>query len=133
MPDSWIQPGPAARPDRSSMISWVPDTLAVTLFCTPERALSTTVPLERVTVEPGGWAAAGGTGEYAFAYLNLRLAKGRSAAVREAVGNALRACAEAHFAPLLATRHIGVTLQIDEGAEVYNARLSSLHPLFSRG
>lgn len=92
-------------------------------------------PAAHCAVADGGAAgrAAGGTGEYAFAYLNLRLAKGRSAAVREAAGDALRACAEAHFAPLLATRHIGITLQIDEGAEVYNARLSSLHPLFSRG
>lgn len=92
-------------------------------------------PAAHYAVADGGAAgrAAGGTGEYSFVYLNLRLASGRSAAVHEAVGLALRTRVEAHFASLLATKHIGITLQIDEGTEVYNARLSSLHPLFSRG
>jgi 5-carboxymethyl-2-hydroxymuconate isomerase len=77
--------------------------------------------------------AAGGTGEYSFVYLNLRIARGRSAGVHQAVGRALDACVHEHFAALLATRHIGITLQIDEGAEVYNSRNSSLHPLFTQG
>jgi 5-carboxymethyl-2-hydroxymuconate isomerase len=86
-------------------------------------------------IADGGAAgrAAGGTGDYAFVYLNLRMNRGRSAAVHEAVGRALDARLHAHFAPLLATRHLGVTLQIDEGAEVYNSRHSSLHPLFTQG
>ncbi|NBP85646.1 MAG: 5-carboxymethyl-2-hydroxymuconate isomerase, partial [Mycobacteriaceae bacterium] len=40
------------------------------------------------------------------------------------------AVAKAHFAPQLAHRPIGVTLQIDEGPEVFDAKSSSLHPLF---
>ena len=44
--------------------------------------------------------------------------------------NRLAAVAKAHFAPLLASRPVGVTLQIDEGAEVFDAKNSSLHPLF---
>ncbi|MEW6340649.1 MAG: 5-carboxymethyl-2-hydroxymuconate isomerase [Paraburkholderia sp.] len=92
-------------------------------------------PAAHHAVADGGAAglAAGGTGEYAFVYLNLRMARGRSAAVHESVGQALDACIKRHFAALLATRHIGITLQIDEGAEVFNSRTSSLHPLFQRG
>ena len=74
--------------------------------------------------------ASGGDGNYAFVYLNLRMAKGRSAAVHEAVGKAVEATTKAHFAGHLATRHIGITLQIDEGHEVFDAKNSSLHPLF---
>ena len=38
----------------------------------------------------------------------------------------------AHFAPLLAQRHVGITLQIDEGPEVFDAKLGNLHPLFNK-
>jgi 5-carboxymethyl-2-hydroxymuconate isomerase len=68
--------------------------------------------------------------DYAFVYLNLRMARGRSAAVHQSVGRALEACATTHFATHLAERHIGVTLQIDEGTEVFDAKNSSIHPLF---
>ncbi|MDR5647526.1 5-carboxymethyl-2-hydroxymuconate isomerase [Burkholderia cenocepacia] len=77
--------------------------------------------------------AAGGTGEYAFVYLNLRMARGRSGEVHEAVGRALDQKIKRHFEPLLASSHIGITLQIDEGPEVVSWRNSSLHPLFERG
>jgi 5-carboxymethyl-2-hydroxymuconate isomerase len=92
-------------------------------------------PATHFAVADGGVAgrAAGGTGDYAFVYLNLRMARGRSATVHEAVGRALDARVKAHFEPLLATRHIGLTLQIDEGPEVFNIRNSSLHPLFNKG
>ncbi|QCP54285.1 5-carboxymethyl-2-hydroxymuconate isomerase [Trinickia violacea] len=92
-------------------------------------------PATHCSIADGGAAgrAAGGTGEYAFVYLNLRIARGRSPAVHQAVGRALDAVIHEHFAPLLATRHIGITLQIDEGNEVYNSRNSSLHPLFTQG
>jgi 5-carboxymethyl-2-hydroxymuconate isomerase len=91
-------------------------------------------PATHYAVADGGKAgrAAGGTGDYAFVYLNLRMARGRSAAVHEAVGRALDARVKQHFADLLATQHIGITLQIDEGAEVFNSRNSSLHPLFEQ-
>jgi 5-carboxymethyl-2-hydroxymuconate isomerase len=75
--------------------------------------------------------AAGGSGDYAFVYLNLRMGSGRSKSVQERTGEALLAKASAHFAPLFAKRHLGITLQIDEGHEVYNAKHSNLHPLFS--
>ncbi|MFO1297517.1 MAG: 5-carboxymethyl-2-hydroxymuconate isomerase [Rubrivivax sp.] len=90
-------------------------------------------PARHFAVADGGAAgrAAGGSGEYAFVYLNLRMGRGRSAAVHEACGRALEACTKAHFAPLFSRGHIGVTLQIDEGHEVFDAKNSSLHPLFA--
>jgi 5-carboxymethyl-2-hydroxymuconate isomerase len=91
-------------------------------------------PAPHFAISDGGAAgrAAGGSGDYGFAYLNLRMGRGRSAAVQQAVGQALLAVAQAHFAPLMATMHLGVTLQIDVGAEVFDAKHSSLHPLFNQ-
>jgi 5-carboxymethyl-2-hydroxymuconate isomerase len=74
--------------------------------------------------------AAGGTGDYAFVYLNLRMAKGRGEAIHQKLGQALLASTQAHFAEVFKQRHIGVTLQIDEGHEVFDAKHSNLHPLF---
>ena len=89
-------------------------------------------PAPHFAVADGGAAgrAAGFTADYGFVYLNLRMARGRSAAVHLQAGQKLEAVAKAHFAPLLATRPVGVTLQIDEGPEVFDAKNSSLHPLF---
>ena len=77
-------------------------------------------------------AVADGSGEHAFCWLNLRMGRGRSAAVHRAVGEALTAALEAHFAPLLAARPLGLTLQIDEGGETYDAKIGNLHALFAR-
>ena len=91
-------------------------------------------PAAHSAVSDGGAAgrAAGGSGDYAFVYLNLRMARGRPAAVHQACGRALEACVMAHFRPLFERGYIGVTLQIDEGHEVFDAKNSSLHPLFAR-
>jgi 5-carboxymethyl-2-hydroxymuconate isomerase len=77
-------------------------------------------------------AVADGARDYAFAYLNLRMGRGRGEAVRQRVGEALLATAKAHFEPLMARRLVGVTLQIDEGPEVFDAKLSNIHPLFKK-
>mgnify|MGYP006352146299 CR=1 FL=1 len=61
----------------------------------------------------------------------VRRGRGRSAATHKTAGNALAAAARTHFAPLLERRHIGLTLQIDEGQEVYDAKVGNLHPLFA--
>ena len=91
-------------------------------------------PAAHHAVADGGAAgrAAGGSGDYGFVYLNLRMARGRSPATHQSVGRALEAGVKRHFAPLLATRHLGITLQIDEGHEVFDAKNSSLHPLFTK-
>ena len=76
--------------------------------------------------------AAGGDGDYGFVYLNLRMARGRSAATQQSAGDALISAARTHFAALFEKRHLGLTLQIDEGPEVFDARQSNLHPLFQK-
>lgn len=77
-------------------------------------------------------AVADGSGDHAFCYLNLRMGRGRSAAVHRSVGEALSAAARAHFEALLARRPLGLTLQIDEGPEVFDAKFGNLHALFAK-
>ena len=91
-------------------------------------------PAPHYAVADGGAAgiAAGGNGDYAFAYLNLRMGRGRSEATQKQAGDTLLAVVKAFFAPLMTTQHIGVTLQIDVGQEVFDAKHSSLHPLFNK-
>jgi 5-carboxymethyl-2-hydroxymuconate isomerase len=78
-------------------------------------------------------AVADGSGDHAFCYLNLRMGRGRSAATQQAAGRTLAEAARAFFAPVLARRAVGITLQIDEGPEVFDAKLGNLHPLFNKG
>lgn len=91
-------------------------------------------PATHYAVSDGGAAgeAAGVGGDYAFVYMNVRMGKGRSALVHQRVGEALNAVAKARFAGQLAQRPIGVTVQVDEGPEVFDAKNSSLHPLFQK-
>jgi 5-carboxymethyl-2-hydroxymuconate isomerase len=91
-------------------------------------------PATHFAISDGGAAgrAAGGSGDYAFAYLNLRMGRGRSSAVHQQVGLALQKACEAFFQPVFQQRHIGVTVQVDEGTEVFDVKLSNLHPLFNK-
>jgi 5-carboxymethyl-2-hydroxymuconate isomerase len=91
-------------------------------------------PAPHYAVSDGGAAgvAAGGDGDYAFVYLNLRMGRGRSEVVQKRAGETLLSVAKAFFSPLMATKHMGVTLQIDVGQEVFDAKHSSLHSLFNK-
>jgi len=91
-------------------------------------------PAPHYAVSDGGAAgvAAGGDGDYAFVYLNLRMGRGRSEVVQKRAGETLLSVAKAFFSPLMTTKHMGVTLQIDVGQEVFDAKHSSLHPLFNK-
>ena len=87
----------------------------------------------RVLAYPAAhYAVADGSGDYGFIYFNVRMAKGRSAAVHKAVGETLAATVRDELAPLLAKRPVGLTLQVDEGHEVFDAKLGNLHPLFAK-
>jgi 5-carboxymethyl-2-hydroxymuconate isomerase len=87
----------------------------------------------RVLAYPAAhYAIADGQRDYAFVYLNLRMGRGRSDTVKKKAGETLRAVALEHFTGLLADRYVGVTLQVDEGQEAFDAKLSSIHPLFVR-
>jgi 5-carboxymethyl-2-hydroxymuconate isomerase len=91
-------------------------------------------PAAHSAVSDGGAAgiAAGLGGDYAFVYMNVRMEKGRSAVVHQRGGDALSACVKERFAEQLAKRPIGITVQVDEGHEVFDAKNSSLHPLFKK-
>jgi 5-carboxymethyl-2-hydroxymuconate isomerase len=78
------------------------------------------------------YAVADGKEDYAFVYLNLRMGRGRTDATKKRAGDALLMSAKAHFQPIFMHRHIGITLQIDEGHEVFDAKHSNLHPLFQK-
>jgi len=78
------------------------------------------------------YAVADGERDYAFVYLNLRMGRGRTEAVKKHAGEALLAAARAHLEPLFASRYLGLTLQIDEGQEVFDAKHSTIHPLFRK-
>lgn len=77
-------------------------------------------------------AVADGSGDFAFCWFHLRMGRGRSQAVHQAVGEALVTAAKEHLAPVLARRPVGLTLQIDVGAEVFDAKFGNLHPLFTK-
>ena len=73
----------------------------------------------------------GGSEDYAFVYLNVRMGKGRSEAIQQHAGEVLVEVTQKHFAQLFAKRHIGITLQIDVGPEVFDHKHSNIHPLFA--
>ena len=77
------------------------------------------------------YAVADGRPDRAFVYLQVRIAPGRERALVTAAGEAMMAAVRSHFATLFATRAIGITLQIDEGAPVFDAKHSTLHSLFA--
>lgn len=92
-------------------------------------------PAPHYAVADGGAAgkAANGDGEYCFIYLNLRMGRGRSDAVKNIAGDALLACAREHLSPVFAKHHLGLTVQVDEApGQVYDGKHSTLHPLFAK-
>ena len=111
------------------------DALARTIVSFRDEAGAQPFPTAgtRVLAYPAAHSVvADGQSDGTFAYFNLRIARGRSAAVKQAAGDALAAVIRSHFAPLLARRNLGLTLQIDEGAEAFDAKLGNLHSLFAR-
>lgn len=88
----------------------------------------------RVLAYPAAHSAVSdGKGDYGFVYANLRMGAGRSATVHKAVGDELLKVLRGHLEGLLERRPVGITLQIDESpGQVYDGKLSTLHPLFSK-
>jgi 5-carboxymethyl-2-hydroxymuconate isomerase len=110
-------------------------TLADTMLAVKDEAGQQVFPTggTRVLAYPAAHSAvADGRREYAFVWLNLRMGLGRSEGVKKQAGDNLLAAATAHFAPLLDKRHLGMTMQIDEGHEVYNGKAGNIHALFDK-
>ncbi len=77
------------------------------------------------------FAVADGGADRSFVYVNARIAPGRAPESVKATGAAMLAVVQRHFAEIFASRPVGITLQIDEGAPVFDAKHSNLHPLFA--
>jgi 5-carboxymethyl-2-hydroxymuconate isomerase len=88
----------------------------------------------RVLAYPSAqYAVADDADDYAFVYVNVRIAAGRSDEAKNKAGDDLLATVKSHFEPIFSKRHIGITLQIDESpGQVYDGKHSNLHPLFSK-
>ncbi|MRD46737.1 5-carboxymethyl-2-hydroxymuconate Delta-isomerase [Caenimonas koreensis] len=88
----------------------------------------------RVLAYPAAhYAVADGKGDYGFMYLNVRMAAGRSEAVKKRAGDGLLDVVKQHFAPVFDSSLLGITLQIDESpGQVYDGKHSTLHPLFNK-
>jgi 5-carboxymethyl-2-hydroxymuconate isomerase len=124
-----------ANLDRETDMSALCRTMADTMLAQRDETGKQVFPTGgvRVLAYPAAHSAvADGKGDYGFVYLNLRIARGRSAALQKQMGDALTAAVGAHFAALLAQKPLGITLQVDEGHEVFDGKHSSLHPLFNK-
>ncbi len=78
------------------------------------------------------FAVADGSGDHAFIYFNVRMARGRSEVAKMNAGETVTAAAREHLGPLLARRAVGLTLQVDEGDEVFDAKFGNLHAVFNK-
>ena len=110
--------------------------LADTMLALRDEAGKPVFPIggTRVLAYPAAhYAVADGKGDYGFMYLNVRMAAGRSDAVKKEVGDRLLARVKQHFAPIFESELFGITLQVDEcPGQVYDGKHSSLHPLFQK-
>ena len=86
----------------------------------------------RVLAYPSAaYAVADGAPDRAFCYVNVRIAPGRPREMVLATGDALGAAVKSHFAGIFESRPVGITVQIDEGAPVFDLKHSNQHPLFA--
>lgn len=122
--------------DRKTDVSALCRTLADEMLVIHDEAGKQVFPTggTRVLAYPAAHSAvADGKGDYGFMYLNVRMAPGRSDAVKKDVGDRLLARVKEHFAPIFEQELIGITLQVDESpGQVYDGKHSMLHPLFNK-
>ena len=88
----------------------------------------------RVMAYPAAhYAVADGKQDYAFVYINVKIAGGRSAAAKTRAGDAMMEKVKARFASEFEKDLIGITLQIEESpGQVYDGKHNNLHPLFNK-
>jgi 5-carboxymethyl-2-hydroxymuconate isomerase len=124
-------PNLEARTDMSALCRRLADALLAVRNEEGQQVFPT--PGTRVLAYPAAHCAvADGKGDYGFIYLNLRMGRGRSVEVQKLAGRTLEAAALEHLQPLMATLPVGVTLQVDVGAEAFDSKNSSLRPLFNQ-
>ena len=104
-------------------------TLTATLVGLRNDAGEPVCPLigTRVMAWPAAhYAVADGAPDRAFIYLLLRIKPGRSDAIKKKAGDALLAAALAHLKPVFAQHAVGLTLEVDEGAHIYEGKQNNL-------
>ena len=104
-------------------------TLTATLVGLRNDAGEPVFPLTgtRVMAWPAAhYAVADGAPDRAFIYLLLRIKPGRSDAIKKKAGDALLATALAHLKPVFAQHAVGLTLEVDEGAHIYEGKQNNL-------
>lgn len=122
-------PNLKANIDMSKLCRALADTMLTRLDETGKQIFPTGGT--RVLAYPAAhYAVADGKGDYGFVYLNLRMGSGRSDAIKKETGLALIECTRAFFDPVFKDHLVGLTLQIDEGTQVFDGKLGNLHPLF---
>ena len=122
-------PNLESKIDVSKLCRALADTMLIQLDETGKQIFPTGGT--RVLAYPAAhYAVADGKRDYGFVYLNLRMGAGRSDAIKKEAGRAMIDCARTFFDPALKENLIGLTLQIDEGVQVFDGKLGNLHPLF---
>ena len=104
-------------------------TLTATLVGLRNDAGEPVFPLTgtRVMAWPAAhYAVADGAPDRAFIYLLLRIKQGRSDAIKKKAGDAVLAAALAHLEPVFAKHPVGLTLEVDEGAHIYEGKQNNL-------
>ena len=119
-----------AKTDMAALCRVLADTMLVQLDAAGSQVFPTggTRVLAYAAEHSG---VADGAADYGFVYPNLRMAAGRTDAVKQRAGDELLTVARAHLEPVFARLPLGLTLQIDESpGQVYDGKHSTLHPLF---
>ena len=104
-------------------------TLTATLVGLRNDAGEPVFPLTgtRVMAWPAAhYAVADGAPDRAFIYLLLRIKPGRSDAIKKKAGDAVLAAALAHLERVFAKHPVGLTLEVDEGAHIYEGKQNNL-------
>ncbi len=118
-----------ANIDADADMAGLCQTLLATLVGLRNEADEPVFPLTgtRVMAWPAAYfAVADGAPDRAFVYMNLRIKSGRSDAIKKKAGDAVLAAATAYLAPVFARHAVGLTLEVDEGAHIYEGKQNNL-------
>ena len=105
------------------------------LFATVNRALADTgiFPLGGIrsrAIWLDTWQMADGARDYAFVHMTLKIGTGRSLESRQQVGEMLFAIIKSHFAPLMESRYLALSFEIEELHPTLNYKQNNVHALF---
>lgn len=76
------------------------------------------------------WQMADGKHDYAFVHMTLKIGTGRSLESRQEVGGMLFELIKNHFAALMDSRYLALSLEIEELHPTLNYKQNNVHALF---